>query len=44
MNLLDRDPVTGRWFSYLNLEFGPRRDGFRQPLFFSAETPNAAAS
>jgi hypothetical protein len=28
MDLLDRDSVRGRWFSYLNLELGSRRDGF----------------
>jgi hypothetical protein len=28
MNLLDRNPVRGRWFSHLNLEFGSQHDGF----------------
>jgi hypothetical protein len=34
MNLLDRDPVRGRWFSHLNLELGPRRDGFVPTTLF----------
>ena len=43
-NLLHGDPMTGGRLAHLYFELVPGAIASIQPLFFSAETPSAAAS
>jgi hypothetical protein len=43
-NLPHREPMTGGGLAHLDVELGSGAIPSAQPLFFSAETPRAAAS